>query len=777
MAFAVPPQAKPKDVRKIAPLRFARDIQPLLADRCFQCHGPDPKARQANLRLDTPEGVRRVFTAGKPDISLGFQRIVTSDTSLRMPPLSTHKTFSPDEVAKIQRWIREGASWEEHWAFQKIQRPPVPPVPKTARVQNPIDSFVMARLIHEGLKPSPETDKRILLRRVTLDLTGLPPTPEEAEAFLADRSPMAYENVVNRLLASPRYGERMVWDWLEAARYADTNGYQGDPTRPMWLWRDWAVRALNENMPFDRFTIEQIAGDLLPNPTTAQRIATGFHRNHPINGEGGRIPEESRVEYVQDRVETTGTVWLGLTMTCSRCHDHKFDPITQKEYYQIAAYFNSIAESGAPRGDGLADPVISLGTPEQEQRLAQRREAEKRVIAERDEKAKHLPKDSPELATANKQVEEARKAREEADRAILRTMVMRELDKPRETFILDRGVYNSPGEKVTQGVPARLPALPSSAPPNRLALARWLVSRENPLTARVVVNRMWQQFFGVGLVKTTEDFGVQGDRPVHPDLLDWLAAEFMSSGWNVKRLHRLIVTSATYRQSSRVTPELLRRDPENRLLARASRFRLPSWMLRDQALAVSGLLVEKQGGPAVKGYQPPGVWEDATFGQIGYTQDHGEALYRRSVYQFWRRIVGPTVFFDAPARQTCVVRSSRTNTPLHALITLNDITFVEAARALAQRTLLDTTLTDDDSRLRMLFRRCTVRSPKPQEVAVLQRRLTTLRTTYATDKDAAKRLIAVGESKADPQIAPEELAAWSGIALLVLNLDETLTKE
>ena len=762
----------------IAPLRFARDIQPLLADRCFKCHGPDPKARQANLRLDTLEGVRRAFVPKKPEASGAFSRMISTDAALLMPPPDSRKSLDKIEIARIRRWILEGANWEEHWAFQPPHRPALPNVSeKIGRIRNPIDLFLAARLAQEGLKQSPEADKPTLLRRVSLDLTGLPPTLEEADAFLADTTPKAYEKVVDRLLASPRYGERMVWEWLEAARYADTNGYQGDPYRPMWPWRDWAINAINSNMPFDQFTVEQIAGDLLPNPTRNQLIATGFHRNHPINGEGGRIAEESRVDYVQDRVETTGAVWMGLTLTCCRCHDHKFDPVTQKEYYRLSAYFNSVEESGAPRGDGLADPVLELSTPEQEKALAILRETESLATYEQRKASKKFSKESPELAIASKALLDARKAREAAEGALLRTMTMRDRKQPRDTFILARGIYTSPGEKVTHGVPARLSALPSNAPPNRLALARWLVSPNHPLTSRVVVNRMWQQFFGVGLVKTAEDFGMQGERPIHPDLLDWLASEFILSDWNVKRMHRMIVTSATYRQSSRVTPALLRRDPENRLLARAPRFRLPSWMLRDQALAVSGLLVEKLGGPSVKGYQPPGVWEEATFGQIAYVQEHGDALYRRSLYQFWRRIVGPTIFFDTPSRQNCVVREGRTNTPLHSLTTLNDVTFVEAARALAQRTLLDSSLKEDRSRLRTLFRRCAARYPEEAELSVLMRRLNSLRSEYNKDGNSAKKLISVGETKANDKLSPMELAAWTGIGLLVLNLDEALTKE
>jgi Protein of unknown function (DUF1553)/Protein of unknown function (DUF1549) len=687
--------------------------------------------------------------------------------------------------------------------------------------RNAIDDFIAARLAKEGLVPSPETDKAKLLRRVSLDLIGLPPTPEELDAFLADKSQDAYEKAVDRLMDSQRYGERMVWEWLDAARYADTNGYQGDPTRPMWYWRDWVIRALNDNKRFDQFTIEQIAGDLLPNPSREQLIATGFHRNHMLNGEGGRIAEESRVEYVQDRVETTGAVWLGLTLYCCRCHDHKYDPLKTREYYQLAAYFNSIEESGSVEDGRFGNPVYVFPTPEQEAAIKKAREAhdaarkdrdtlEKKLLegqvrweatlvgvksllpapirstlakplkdrtdAEKKELTKFYLDGHKTLKDTEAKVVAAKKSLDGAERSAQRTMVMRERKTPRDTFIMIRGAYDKPGEKVSHGTPSVLPSLPSDAPKNRFALAKWLVSPDNPLTPRVVVNRLWQQFFGVGIVKTSEDFGLQGERPVNQDLLDWLASEFVANGWNMKHMVRLIVTSQAYRQSSRVSPELLERDPDNRLLARGPRHRLPSWMIRDQALFISGLLVEKLGGPPVKGYQPPGVWEDATFGQIKYTQDHGEALYRRSLYQFWRRIVGPTMFFDVGNRQTCIVRQERTNTPLQALALLNDTTYVEAARALAQRTLLMKGL-NDESRLALAFRRCTGRNPDQDESKRLQSRLAALRAKFKDKPDEAKKLLAIGESKAEASLAIDELAAWTSLCNVMLNMDETISKE
>ena len=791
------------DAHAAEPVDFSRDVLPILSDNCFECHGPDQNAREADLRLDEKESTLRtdepIVVPGQSGKSELFRRIISTDSDEVMPPADLNRKLTAQQIATLKRWIDEGATWGKHWAFVAPKRPELPTVQQDGWVRNPIDRFVLARLQREKLSPSPTARRETLIRRVTLDLTGMPPTPEEVAAFLADKSPSAYEKVVDRLFQSSGFGERMVWEWLDAARYADTNGYQGDPTRTMYFWRDWVIAALNGNMPFDQFTIEQLAGDLLPKPSQDQLVATGFHRNHMINGEGGRIAEESRVDYVQDRVETTGTVWMGLTFNCCRCHDHKYDPILQKEYYQFSAYFNSVDETGRNDARGLANPIITLSSPEQKQQLQKLRTAEAEANKKRDEvikqarvrldDAKKVDAD-PQVVAAKKEAEAAKKKREGYERSFSRTMVMRDRAKPRETFILVRGAYNKYADKVAHGVPSILPPLPESAAANRQTLAKWLVEPAHPLTARVTVNRYWQMFFGVGLVKTTENFGLQGDLPSHPQLLDWLATEFISpsvaqpsvknshadNAWNVKHMLRLIVTSATYRQSSKVKPALLERDPENRLLARGSRFRLPSWMIRDQALAASGLLVERVGGPPVKGYQPAGIWEEATFGKIRYQQDKGEALYRRSLYQFWRRIVGPTIFFDVARRQTCEVKVARTNTPLHALVTLNDVTYVEAARALAQRILLTPNQTDA-ARIAEAFRRLTAREPNPLELAVFTRRLKTLREHYKNDPDAAKKLIAVGESKADEKLDATELAAFTGITTIILNLDETITKE
>ena len=823
---------------------FSRDILPILSDNCFACHGPDEKTRKAKLRLDTKEGALRTKTpiiiAGKAGQSELIKRITTKVADDVMPPVDSKRKLTPAQIELLKRWVDQGAKWAQHWAFVPPQRPEVPKVHSSKfKVHNAIDNFILARLDKEGLKPSPEASRETLIRRVTLDLTGLPPTPAEVDAFLVDTSPNAYEQVVDRLLKSPRYGERMVWDWLDAARYADSNGYQGDQERTMWPWRDWVVQAMNSNLPFDQFTIWQLAGDLLPNATREQKMATAFNRNHMINGEGGRIAEENRIEYLFDQAETTATVWLGVTMGCARCHDHKFDPLTMRDYYSLIAFFNNTPVNGGG-GSGQTAPVLDFSTPEATAKLAELKKGSEAAAAKvdalekeifpRDEKQK--PADSPaakdlsgnvlnelkraaaqrgadglrEMVNAFKDKQpaysqalgELRSALEQRDgfnKAIPRVMVMEDMAKPRETFILVRGTYNKPTEqKVTPTFPASLVAADvkrltsnaensqslltsaaTNATLNRLDLARWLVSPEHPLTARVTVNRAWQLFFGTGLVETADDFGVQGKKPSHPELLDWLATEFVRAGWDVKAMHKLIVMSATYRQSSRVTPAMVEKDPDNRLLARGARHRMPSWMLRDQALALSGLLVDKPGGPPVKTYQPPGIWEEATFGNKKYVQDKGEALYRRSLYVFWRRIVGPTMFFDTANRQNCTVKSPRTNTPLHALVTLNETTFVEAARALAERVLLASP--DADARIENAFRLATARKPAAAEKKVLAASLARLQREFTTDKDAAAKLLKVGESARNEKLDASEHAAWTVLCSLLLNLDETVTKE
>ncbi len=1012
---------------------FNRDIRPILSDNCFACHGPDDGKRMAGIRLDTKEGAMAALTPGKPETSRIYLRVAHADPKRRMPPPSTGRTLTPAQVELIQKWIAGGADWKMHWSYEKPQRHPFPAVKNKKWVRNAIDHFVLARLDQEGLTPSPEADRTTLLRRLSFDLTGLPPTPAEVDAFLKDKSPNAYEKQVERLLASPHYGERMAMPWLDQARYADTHGFHIDSHRDMWPWRDWVIRAFNSNMPFDRFTVEQLAGDLIPNATVDQKIASGFNRNHMINYEGGAIPDEYLTEYVADRTETTSTVWMAMTMTCARCHDHKYDPIKQKDYYRMFAFFNGVKEKGLDGRDGNADPFLRLPDaeqqklvdqlaarikareaeladdrikPQQEQWEKQRlalldyaapaglreklvahyemdgtvndhsgayrhaqvlrgepsmvltsvgkatlfatpshvslgkfdlreeysiaawlvqghhepqtvlhqpgrlqvwwdaseplphlrrgahlhietpgshlrtrdrlvqteqyhvtishsraggvtvringrpvpvvREAESTIKAgpagllaigqesdteERngfrgriadlrlysriltdaeirylavDHRLPHIltvpvkqrPKELTQrlrehylthvapaaIQSAWADLRDLREQKAALDDLIPNTMVMAELDKPRDTFVLGRGDYRNHGEKVTPNVPAVLPPLAANAKADRLALANWLVNPDHPLTARVAVNRYWQNYFGIGLVKSSENFGTQGDPPSHPELLDWLATEFLRTGWDVKAMQRMIVTSATYRQSSKTTPAIVERDPENRLLSHMSRFRLPAEIVRDNALAVSGLLNRKVGGQSTYPYQPPGIWEEISRGEIFsaqvYKESQGADLYRRGMYWFWKRTAPPTSLstFDAPDREKCVARRSVTNTPLQALVLLNDPAYVEAARVLAQN-VINEAGADPAKRISLAFRRVTGRLPDAREAKVLLELANKQTTRYARDTRGAQALVAIGTSPADKKIPAPELAAWTNVATVLLNMDESITKE
>ncbi|MBC7365195.1 MAG: PSD1 domain-containing protein [Undibacterium sp.] len=835
-----------------APLSFDRDIQPILAENCYHCHGPDATKRKAGLRLDQRDAAfaggkseLAAIVPGNPEASELIARIFSHDEEELMPSPESNRKLTAAQKDLLRRWVAQGAPWAEHWAFAPPERPAVPALPisqlsalSSQLPTNPIDHFVFARLAAEKISPSAPAKREELIRRVSLDLTGVPPTPAETAAFTADKSPSAYEKVVDRLLASPRYGERWAWDWLEIARYSDTNGFQGDPERTMWPWRDWVVNALNANLPYDEFTIEQLAGDLLPDATRDQKIASGFHRNNMFNGEGGRIAEETRVENVFDRVETTATVWLGATFNCTRCHDHKFDPFKQTDYFAFYDIFNQMSETGSATGSsrgGQLVPILDLSTDAERDALKLSQEhldsigketetfelkkfprPEGKPVSESPDAiklpgnlfathAKPVPAKravvgllealpyfrdvapDPEYAALLQTLLDAVRARDDAAAGITKVMIMDQLEKPRDTFVITKGNYEAVTDVRVLGhvpeifqrtpVPVAASAAESPAPParmNRLDLARWLVSPANPLAARTAVNRAWQAFFGTGFVKTAEDFGVQSERPSHPELLDWLATEYVATGWDTKKLHRLIVTCATYRQSSRITPAAHDRDPENRLLARGPRYRLPSWMLRDQALTAAGLLVEKPGGPSVKPYQPRGIWEEATFGQKTYMQDHGDALHRRSLYVFWRRIVGPTTFFDAGARQVCTVKMARTNTPMHALVTLNDPAYVEAARVMAQRVIANAAT--DSARIDEAFRLATAHAPAAAEKKILTTRLAKLRAEFAADPAAAAELSAIGEAPRPASLAPVEHAAWTTLCLLLLNLDETLSK-
>ena len=986
------------------PLKFNRDIRPILSEACFPCHGPDASARKARLRLDVREEALKPAKSGetpilpgRPDQSEILRRIFASEEDEVMPPPEAHKILSPTQKELLKRWIAAGAPYEAHWAYTPPVRPPLPAVRQSAWPRNPVDHFILARLEHETLSPAPEADRPTWIRRVTLDLTGLPPTLAEVDAFVADRAADADERVVDRLLASPHYGERMAVDWLDAARFADTNGYQVDRDREMHPWRDWVIASFNTNQPFDQFTVEQLAGDLLPHPSLAQRIATGFHRNHMMNEEGGIIAEEFLAEYTADRVETTAAVWLGQTFNCTRCHDHKFDPFTQRDFYALKAFFHNVPERGvgnyaaeirqnsppfmklpapaveakilaltselaavngelaAPPPDSsngveawaqrvAATPVawepaelltatggdeppqldaaaraVDLGPQEtrantirltahlptgritalqlecsttapsasfqwsglQVIRLPQKKARDPglklRAIAAGDavaatESAKLLDKNresrtnlairpdraaravfaidpslvlgespaeflieltvehaggptrwrvlttsaEPELLVPAEIDAIARKApaqrpageqrqlamfhyslRSEyrvlheklntlkqqiiaAEGELPTTLVMEEMAEARPTFVLQRGAYDKPGERVTAATPAALPPLGAGRPANRLGLARWLVDPANPLTARVTVNRLWQSVFGTGLVRTTEDFGSQGETPSHPELLDWLATTFTQTGWDVKGIMRLLVTSATYRQHAAVTPTLRERDLANRLLARGPRFRLQAEFVRDQALAASGLLVRKIGGVSVKPYHPAGLYEQVTSGKgyIKYVPGKGDDLHRRSLYTYWKRSVpNPAMLlFDAPFREACTLRRTRTNTALQALNLMNDPTYVEAARFLAQSMLHDggTTL---ESRLTHGFRLLLARAPHPAELALLGTALERTRADFTADRAAATALLGVGESGADATLDPVELAAFTTVASTLLNLDAVIMKE
>lgn len=815
------------------PLDFNRDIRPILAENCFYCHGQDGNKRQAELRLDVREAAleSEAFVPSDPAASSLMKRIHSTDPDQLMPPPDSNRRLSDEQKKLLEQWIAEGAPYAQHWAYVTPQRPAPPEVKQADWVRTPIDRFVLAKLEAEGLGPSPEADRATLIRRLSIDLLGLPPTPAEVDAFLNDTDPLAYEKLVDRLLASPHYGERMALPWLDAARFADSNGFQQDGDTWQWIWRDWVVRAINDDLPFDQFTIWQLAGDLLPEATTDQKIASGFNRNHLLNGEGGAIPEEQRWVILFDRIDTTATTWLGLTMACAQCHDHKFDPITQRDYYSLLDAFNRVPESGVPQFFSsrvrVANPLLELPTAENLAKIAdfeaqiatasaeakvatdsayqgwlagvgdsqalpdplraihqkpeaERSEEEKKTLTEGlrkhfDEKVR--PGLVAKLPAVGK-VDSLQKqlAAYRADQ-IPRVMVMSDA-QPRETKILSRGEYLNPTEKVSFATPAFLPPLPPGAPANRLGLAQWLVSHEHPLTARVQANRFWQHFFGVGLVKTAEDFGVQSEYPIHGPLLDYLAVEFREGGWSMKELQRLIVTSATYRQSSRVTAEQLARDSGNRLLGRASRFRMPSLLLRDWSLSAAGLLDTRIGGAPVYPYQPGEIWEALAITKerdFTYPASQGADLYRRSLYTFWRRTVSPANMFDASNRQACRVRQSATSTPLHALTTLNDPTWVEAARVLAAQCLKGSN--DLDSRLTHAFRQVVGRPITPRDLASLRRAYDKQLAIYQADPAAATEFLTVGAAPRDESLNAAEHAALSAVCLAVLNLDEALTRE
>ncbi|HQX53305.1 MAG TPA: PSD1 and planctomycete cytochrome C domain-containing protein [Planctomycetaceae bacterium] len=820
-------------------ISFNRDIRPILAENCFYCHGQDSNKRQANLRLDIRDVAvdAGALVPGDATGSAAIQRINSDNPDEVMPPPKSNRRLSAEQKHLLERWISEGANFQTHWAFEAPVRP-VEPIVKTANwVRNPIDTFVLRKLEAEDLRPSPEADRATLIRRVSIDLVGLPPTPEEVDAFITDESPQAYESLVDRLMAGPHYGERMALSWLDAARYADSNGFQQDGDTWQWIWRDWVVKALNEDLPFDKFTIWQLAGDLLPDATNEQKIASAFNRNHLLNGEGGAIAEEQRWVNLFDRMETTSTTWLGLTMNCAQCHDHKYDPMTQRDYYSMLDAFNRVPETGTPQYFSsrirVGAPFLELPTDENKKWIADfnlqiaaadvdiaasynsefsawrtglvstgdaaalagisesfsallkkpeagRSDEDKQTIDAEfrkyfDEKIKPTLKDK--IPVINQREDLTKQlAAYKADQ-IPRVMIMSD-DKPRETSILSRGEYLNPTEKVSFATPAFLPPLPDNASKNRLGFAQWLMAPDHPLTARVQVNRFWQHYFGTGIIKTSEDLGVQSEYPTHGDLLDWLAVEFRESGWSMKHLHRLIVTSATYRQSSRVTPELLARDSENRLFARASRFRMPAMLLRDWALAASGLLNDKISGAPVYPYQPGDIWEALAITKerdFTYPPSFGPDLYRRSLYTFWRRTVSPANMFDTANRQTCRVRQTPTSTPLHALTTLNDPTWIEAARVLAEHAMQ--THAEIDQQLEFSARRVLSRQISAAELNRLTRAFEKQLAIFGTDEDAAKQFLSTGEAPRDESLALTHHAALTVVCLTILNLDEAMTRE
>jgi hypothetical protein len=766
------------------PIDFNRDIRPILSEYCFRCHGPDAEAREAGLRLDHRNSALSELDSGAVAIVPGnleqselVRRVMSDDDGVRMPPPELGKRPNSEQIAKLIKWIDEGAAWAEHWAFVTPEQPPLPDVNSSEWTRNPIDRFILARLEKERLSPSPEADKATLLRRVSFDLTGLPPTIAEQKLFLSNDSADAYEKVVDRLLASPHYGERMATPWLDLVRYADSDGYHDDTPRVIHQFRDYVIEAFNTNKPFDQFTIEQLAGDLLPNATLQQKIATAFHRLGPTTSEVGADADEYLAKYAVDRVNTTATTWLGLTLNCAECHDHKYDPFTTEEFYALFAFFNQVPEQALYRGSN-APPTIRTPNGEQQARLVQ---LDAEIEALSNQVKTVLEKgDDEQVSRLSGQIAAKQKEREEYEKNILEIRVMADMPERRPTRILVRGDYRTFGKEVRPGVPAILGSLSTDTTANRLALARWLVDPKHPLTARVAVNRFWQMVFGTGLVKTTEDFGVRGERPSHPELLDWLACEFIKSGWDVKHMVRLIVTSSAYRQSSRMRPELVALDPENRLLARGPRFRLPAELVRDNALAISGLLNRQVGGPSVKPYQPGDLWREFAYGDDAnktYVQDHGPNLYRRGLYTFWKRsVLHPTLMtFDAPKREVCTAQRSTTNTPLQALVTLNDVTYLESARVFAQR-VIEETAADPEERIEFAFQVALSRPPSAEELAMMRSLFEDTLNAYRDDTAAAEELVSIGEFPC-PNLDFPEHAAWTCVCNAILNLDETLTKE
>ncbi len=782
---------------------FSRDIRPILSDRCFACHGPDANERSAELRLDQAEGEEGAYKTGyegaiiQPgdvEASELWHRITATDTEVLMPPADSHKAkLTEEEQNKIRQWIESGAEYGGFWAFEPPKVEELPSIKDAEWGKAAIDRFVLARLKREDLQPTELADQRILFRRLSLDLRGLPPSREELHRFLADESETAYEDWVDRFLGSSEYGEHMARYWLDLVRFADTNGMHKDFYRNFVAYRDWVIRAYNENLPYDEFLKYQLAGDLYEAPSRDQLVASGFNRLHLIIDRGTALPEESFFKNVVDRVSAVGTVFLGLTVQCAQCHDHKYDPITQRDYYSLFAFFNNIdaaPETAGRPAAGLQPPFISLASTQQElelqelNRLVAESEsdwkpllAKLNVLKAEDENSDETKQQAALASKAENKYKKLKGERDAFNRSLPKAMVMKERSEVRQTFLRVRGHYDALGEPVQRSAPAFLPAMKRSPgqPATRMDLAQWLTSEENPLTARVQVNRLWQQFFGIGLVKTSEDLGSQGEVPSHPELLDYLAVSYRRSGWDTKALVKQIVMSKTYQQSSRARSDLYLADPDNRLLARGARFRLDAEVIRDQILATSGLLSKKMYGVSVKPPQPAGLWKTATMTGERFTPDKGSDIYRRSLYTFWKRAMPPPqmTILNAPNRDSCIARRERTNTPSQALVMLNESQYLLAARHLAN-SVIESPFANSQTRIGFLFETILSRMPDAMERDVLQQLIDDLLAKYDENPELAKQLC---EGVATVPEAQAEIAVWTVLINALYNLDITKNRE
>ncbi len=732
---------------------FNFHVRPILSDRCFKCHGPDANKREANLRLDTEEGAfaalkedpsKHVIVPGDPMQSALYARLISKDTAEVMPPPSSNLALTKTEIEIIKKWIAQGAVYKKHWSFIAPKKSSLPEVDSDLNPANPIDNFVFAKMLEVGLSPNKEAEKEALLKRVSMDITGLPPSIALQNKFLQDQSANAYEKIVDELLKDKHYGEKMAISWMDVARYADSHGYQDDGYRTMWPWRDWVIHAFNQNYPFSTFLTWQLAGDLLPNPTKEQLLATGFNRNHKITQEGGVIDEEYRIEYVTDRTNTVGKAFMAITLECSKCHDHKYDPVSQKDYYSMFAFFDKVPEKGLVGDIQLASPG-----------------------------------DPPNMKISTADINSVLNFINKKEDADVTVMIMKDSANIRPTRLLKRGVYDQPADTVDMATPAAILPFTAKYEKNRLGLAKWMLAPENPLTARVFVNRIWSEFFGRGLVKTIGDFGMQGELPTHPELLDWLAVDFRENNWNTKRLIKMIVTSTTYKQSAVRTSKKIQTDPDNKYYSYFPRLRLSAELQRDLVLSSSGILNKEIGGPSVKPYQPKGVWESTTSGRgelARYVQDNGDKLYRRGLYNFIKRTAPPPalLIMDASNRDQCEVNRLRTNTPLQALVLMNDPQILEAARVLAQNTANEKN--SEEQKLEKLFRLILCRTPSEKEIKMLRDYFDKEKIRFNSNKQKALAFLQAGEY---PQIKTKDIAetaALMQVNQMLFNLDETTIK-